>query len=224
MGDGQKELQIAFSAGITALSFFVPIIVLMGAFLAVGTNSVVSRWRICAGGVLCGASVCGMHYLGNASIHNYTCEYRPSNVIGSAIIAVTASTAALSIFFVFRAMWANAWWKRMISALLLAGAVSGMHWCAAVGTRYRLRGLRPESEEPGNNTTLIVVICLVSLAKADVSDSYLTNSTTVRWGLHDYRKSRHVESKEHEQIRRTSTKDFACRSRFRPRWKNTGRS
>ncbi|KAH7311762.1 hypothetical protein B0I35DRAFT_357754 [Stachybotrys elegans] len=160
MENGQRELQIAFSAGITALSFFVPIVVLMGAFLAVGTNSVVSRWRICAGGVLCGASVCGMHYLGNASIHNYTCEYRPSNVVGSAIIAVTASTAALSMFFVFRAMWANAWWKRMISALLLAGAVSGMHWCAAVGTRYRLRGLRPASEEPGNQTTLIVVICL----------------------------------------------------------------
>jgi NO-binding membrane sensor protein with MHYT domain len=161
MGEGEDGLQIAFSGGITALSFFVPIVVLALAFVAIGSSSIVSWWRVCVGGLLCGTGVCGMHYLGNLSIRNYTCEYEPANVVGSAIIAVTASTVALSMFFVFRAMWANVWWKRGLSALMLAGAVSGMHWCAAVGTRYRLVRVIP-LEESEQNTTLIVVICLVS--------------------------------------------------------------
>ncbi|KAF5636561.1 signaling ykoW [Fusarium sp. NRRL 52700] len=160
LADGQPELQVAYSSGFTAISFFVPIIVLLAAFMAVGTNNVVSWWRLVAGGVLCGSAVCGMHYLGNASINNYTCVYQPSYVIGSAIIAIVASNVALAMFFVFRAMWANAWWKRVISAVVLAGAVSGMHWCASVGTRYRLKRIKPNGNEPSRTGTVVVVICL----------------------------------------------------------------
>lgn len=155
-------MQVAYSSGFTAVSFFVPIIVLLAAFVAVGTNNTVSWRRVIFGGVLCGAAVCGMHYLGNASIANYSCIYRKAYVVGSAIIAVIASIVALAIFFVFRAMWANSWWKRAISAVVLAGAVSGMHWCAAVGTRYRLKIIRSEGNEPSRSATVVVVICLVS--------------------------------------------------------------
>ncbi|KAM0352849.1 hypothetical protein ACHAPU_001731 [Fusarium lateritium] len=160
LADGQPELQVAYSSGFTAVSFFVPILVLLAAFMAVGTNNVVSWWRLVAGGVLCGTAVCGMHYLGNASINNYTCVYQPAYVIGSAIIAIVASNVALAMFFVFRATWANAWWKRVISAVVLAGAVSGMHWCASVGTRYRLKRVKPSGNEPSRTGTVVVVICL----------------------------------------------------------------
>lgn len=148
------------------MSFFVPIIVLLAAFIAIGSNNRVSWWRVCAGGLLCGTAVCGMHYLGNASIANYSCVYRLPFVIGSAIIAVVASIVALAIFFVFRATWASSWWKRAISAILLAGAVSGMHWCAAVGTQYRLTNIKPQGNEPSRTATVVVVICLVCLPRA----------------------------------------------------------
>lgn len=153
---------MAYSSGFTAISFFVPILVLLAAFVAVGTNDAVSWWRILIGGVLCGAAVCGMHYLGNRSIENYACIYNPAFVVGAAIIAVVASIIALSMFFMFRAIWANSWWKRTASAFILAGAVSGMHWCAAVGTRYQLVNIEAESNEPSRSATVIVVICLVS--------------------------------------------------------------
>jgi len=156
-------LQISYSAGFTALSFFVPIIVLLAAFVAIGSNTDVSWWRICLGGPLCGSAVCGMHYLGNASIQNYRCIYKPANVVGATVIAVAASTAALSMFFVFRAMWANSWWKRGVSGVILAGAVSGMHWCAAVGTQYILLEIPPDGMALSRNITVIVVICLVGL-------------------------------------------------------------
>ncbi|KAJ4016125.1 hypothetical protein NW761_015108 [Fusarium oxysporum] len=160
LANGEPEMQIAYSSGYTAVSFFIPILVLLAAFLAIGTNNTVSWWRVIVGGVLCGTAVCGMHYLGNASIENYTCVYRPAYVVGAAFIAVVASNVALAMFFVFRAMWANAWWKRAISAVFLAGAVSGMHWCAAMGTQYRFKNIKPKGNEPSRSATVIVVICL----------------------------------------------------------------
>ncbi|KAH8897836.1 hypothetical protein GQ53DRAFT_637355 [Thozetella sp. PMI_491] len=157
---GEPELQIAYSSGFTALSFFVPIVVLMAAFVAIGTDNRVSWWRVGVGGAMAGTAICGMHYLGNASISNYVCQYNVVNVVGSAIIAVAASIAALSLFFIFRAAWTSSWWKRGASAIVLAGAVSGMHWCASTGTQYRLVSLNLGGNEISRNTTVIVVICL----------------------------------------------------------------
>lgn len=162
IGNGDPQLQIAYSSGFTALSFFMPILVLLAAFLAIGTNERVSWWRIGAGGSLAGAAICGMHYLGNASINNYQCMYSAANVVGASLIAMAASTIALLVFFVIRASWSNSWWKRAMSSVLLAGGVSGMHWCASTGTRYKLIALAGTGQL-SRNTTVIVVICLVSL-------------------------------------------------------------
>ncbi|KAL5610940.1 hypothetical protein FOBRF1_007057 [Fusarium oxysporum] len=160
LANGEPEMQVAYSKGFTALSFFVPILVLLSAFLAIGTNNAISWWRVIAGGVLCGVSICGMHYLGNTSIKNYTCVYQPVYVVGSAIIAVVASNVALFMLFVFRAMWTNSWRRRATSAAVLASAVSGMHWCAATGTRYRFRDVEFEGNEPPKAATVVVAICL----------------------------------------------------------------
>ncbi|POS69361.1 hypothetical protein DHEL01_v212245 [Diaporthe helianthi] len=160
MAGGEPSLQIAYSSGFTAFSFFMPILVLVAAFVAIGTNDKVSWWRVTIGGTLAGAAICGMHYLGNASINNYVCIYNIANVVGAALIAVAASIIALSLFFVFRAGWTSSWWKRIISAVLLAGAVSGMHWCASTGTSYKLIALAGDNNQLSRNETVIVVICL----------------------------------------------------------------
>ncbi|CAG9981343.1 unnamed protein product [Clonostachys byssicola] len=164
LGDNEPEIQIAYSTLFTVISFFVPILVLLLTFIAIGNS--ISWVRISLGGFLCGSAVCGMHYLGNASIENYTCTYKIGYVIGAVLIALTASTVALSIFFIFRSMWANAWWKRLLSALLLAGAVSGMHWCAALGTEYTLVSIQEGAGDHVQNSTIIiiVIICLAIAA------------------------------------------------------------
>ncbi|KAK8039933.1 FAD dependent oxidoreductase-domain-containing protein [Apiospora rasikravindrae] len=181
LADGQLELQIAYSAGFTALSFFIPIMVLLLAFVAAGTNQV-SWYRIGGGGSLAGGAICGMHYLGNASIANFTCVYSTANVVGSVLIAMAASTAALSLFFLFRASWTGSWWKRGICAVVLAGAVSGMHWCASMGTEYRLVRLSSGTSPLSRNTTVIVVICLSVGAS-------LTLAATAIWTAHVMRKT-----------------------------------
>ncbi|KAJ1325082.1 Bacterial signaling protein N terminal repeat [Microdochium nivale] len=160
LGDGEVELHIAYSPTFTVLSFFIPIVVLLVAFVAIGANNHVSWWRTPVGGILAGGAICGMHYVGNSSIANYHCVYQPGNVVGAAVISVLASTVALTLFFVSRASWKNSWWKRMLAGVVLAGAVSGMHWCASVGTNYKLIALADTNAQSSRTTTVIVVICL----------------------------------------------------------------
>ncbi|KAI0518558.1 hypothetical protein F5B22DRAFT_70670 [Xylaria bambusicola] len=164
LAQDQYELQIVYSSKFTAISFFIPIFVLLAAFVAIGTNSLVSFWRLGVGGTLAGGAICGMHYLGNASIENYRCQYDTVNVVGSAIIAVVASNAALAFFFLWRASWKNSWWKRGISGAVLAGAVSGMHWCASTGTNYRLVKLNMGNEFSRNTVVIFVTVLSFSAA------------------------------------------------------------
>lgn len=136
LGDGSSEIQVVYSMSFTGVSFVLPVIVLLVAFYAIGASEKAGYCRIMTGGLLAGSSVCGMHYVGQLGIANYRCSYKAANVAGAAIIAVFASTVALGIFFRWRATWTDSWWRRGVCGCLLACAVSGMHWTAAVGTSY----------------------------------------------------------------------------------------
>ena len=162
LGDGDIVLQIAYNPAFMALSMFVPIIALLVAFITLGSNEKVSWLRVSVGGALVGLAMLGMHFLAQAGIWNYTVEYQVGNVVGSGIIAVGATVAALSVFFLLRATWTASWWKRALTAVFLAGAVSGMHWVAELGTRYRLREANTTADTSmSRNSTVIVVIVLV---------------------------------------------------------------
>ncbi|KAJ5558671.1 hypothetical protein N7461_002643 [Penicillium sp. DV-2018c] len=139
LGEGEAEMQARYNVAFTGTSFVLPVLVLLFAFYAVGVEEKAGYLRIFVGGLLTGSSVCGMHYVGQLGISNYRCSYHTVNVIGSAVIAIVSSTAALGIFFRWRETWTDSWWRRGLCACLLAGAVSGMHWTAAVGTVYRDR-------------------------------------------------------------------------------------
>ena len=164
LGDGAQDIQIFYNVAFTGTSFVLPVVVLLAAFYSVGVEEKAGYIRILLGGFLTGSSVCGMHYVGQLGISNYRCAYHVANVVGSAAIAIFSSIAALGIFFRWRASWTDSWWRRGICACLLAAAVSGMHWTAAVGTSYRERD---ESVQHGSqlsrSQTVIVCAVLVSL-------------------------------------------------------------
>ncbi|KAL8751552.1 MAG: hypothetical protein Q9199_006338 [Rusavskia elegans] len=160
MLDGQRELQIQYSAGYTGGSFILPICVVSVAFYLLSLSEKVEIIRIAVVGVLTGAAVCGMHYLGQGGIANYYVSYSWPYVLGSAFIAVTAATIALGVFFYLKHNWIKNWWKRALCAALLAAAVSGMHWVATVGTTYRLRRESRKASGLGRQGTVIIVLCL----------------------------------------------------------------
>jgi NO-binding membrane sensor protein with MHYT domain len=165
--DGDSELQIIYNVGFTVLSYFVPTIVLMLAFLLAGAHENVQKIRIIAAGAAAGLAICGMHYLGQAGISNYHSIYNIGHVVGAALIAVFASITALYVFFSLRAKWKNSWWKRGLCAALLACAVSGMHWTAATGTRYRLETVGDSGDSGAHsdvNRTVIIVIVFALVA------------------------------------------------------------
>ncbi|KAM4058819.1 hypothetical protein HRG_008291 [Hirsutella rhossiliensis] len=158
--NGEKELQIAYTTGLTVLSLFVPIIALFLAFIIISSHGRVCWVRIILAGAVSGCTLVGMHYLANASIRNYRAVYRPAYIVGAALIAVVANIAVLACFFVFEAAWTNVWWRRIGSAMVLAAAVSGVHWCAAAGTRYKLLHLYKPGDGLSRDDSLIAVICL----------------------------------------------------------------
>lgn len=163
LNHGVPEAQIMYSPGFTAFSVFLPIIVLLAAFYFLGgDNSKPRPLHLLLAAVLTGTAVCGMHYVGNAGIQNYHCTYDPAKVAGAAVIAVAASLVALSIFFRLRAAWTNSWWKRAACAVVLASAVCGMHWTAAVGTHYMGKGANSAGIGATGVQTVIVCAVLVS--------------------------------------------------------------
>ena len=162
MAHGESNLQIQYSPGFTAGSFFLPVCVVGIAFYFFTVTENVSILGTLVGGLLVGSAVCGMHYMGQKGIANYTPSYSWGHVLGSAIIAVAANTVALGIFFYFKSNFTNSWWKRLSCASLLAVAVSGMHWVATVGTVYRIRTTVMDTTSGlSKEATVVVVIGLV---------------------------------------------------------------
>ena len=123
MGDGQAFHQFQYNTSRTIASFFLPIVFVGLAFFVLSVSEVVTAWRILTGGLICGAAVCGMHYLGQESILNYQNHFDWRYVLASVIIAVVAASVALGVFFRLKSAWTNAIPRRVVCALGLATAV-----------------------------------------------------------------------------------------------------
>lgn len=163
LGDGSKHMQISYSVTFTAVSFVLPVCVLLIAFGVAGAGEKASYARILVGGFLTGGAICGMHYVGQLGIANYRCSYSIQHIAGSAIIAVYASAVALGIFFRWRATWTDRWWRRGISASMLAGAAAGMHWTAVTGTSYMDHDKSVHGSALSRSKTVIICAVLVGL-------------------------------------------------------------
>ena len=164
LGNGEAELQLYYSPSYTALSAFLPIIFLFGAFMIADLKQKKSQLLflyLCLSGFVAGLSITGMHYVGNFGIVNYKLENPIAHIIGAAAIAIISCIIALTLFFLQKEMWINSLWRRIVCAIVLASAVSGMHWVASIGTRYTLTQGRKGSVTE-RNTNLIVAVVMVS--------------------------------------------------------------
>ncbi|KAI9806178.1 MAG: hypothetical protein M1825_006293 [Sarcosagium campestre] len=167
-GDGEAETQRLYGPVFAVLSFFAPILILLPAFLAVGSNEKVGALRVIIGGASVALAACTQHYISEVGIANYSVEFDMGHVIGSTIIAITVCCSSLSLLLVLRASWSHSWWKRAMCGLILAAGVAGMRWTAIVGTRYRLKASKvPAAREfspcQASIAALIMSICACAI-------------------------------------------------------------
>ncbi|KAF1833361.1 hypothetical protein BDW02DRAFT_383881 [Decorospora gaudefroyi] len=165
LGDGEDEIQMYYSSTYTAISAVLPVVVIFlglsaaDRFYKGNKGSVVRFASLGVCGLCGGAAVTEMHYLGNNGTTNYHLILSWSHVFGAALMAVGSCFISFGLFFHWSKHWMNNIWRRIVVALFLAVAVSGMHWTAAAGTWYEIRGYHTGSGAE-RNINLIISLCL----------------------------------------------------------------
>ncbi|HUR00181.1 MAG TPA: MHYT domain-containing protein [Gemmatimonadaceae bacterium] len=106
--------------------------------LVVVSRAELSATALVAGGILMGSAIAGMHYIGMASMRvGAGLTYSMPVVLLSIAIAILASLAALALAFSFRAdVSARGRLLKSLSAVVMGGAISGMHYTAMAGAHF----------------------------------------------------------------------------------------
>ena len=98
------------------------------------------------GGVIAGGGVCIMHYLGMLAVHaDVTIHWNVGIVAASVLIAVVAATAAFWILFRLLALFPTYESLRLLSSLVAAIAVCGMHYTGMLAASYTVNLNNPPS-------------------------------------------------------------------------------
>ncbi len=128
---------IAYSLPLMLLSVGVAIAASLLALMVVSQSQMHGRILL-TGGLLMGAAIAGMHYIGMASIHAAArVSYRPVIVALSVLIAILASTAALWLAFRFRTKaGSGTTLLKSLAAVAMGIAIAGMHYTAMAGAQF----------------------------------------------------------------------------------------
>jgi|GEM_PF-2246335 len=105
--------------------------------------------HVIAGSIAMGLAIFVMHYTGMASMQMHVwIRYEPVLFILSVIIAIIASAAALWITFRLKRQESDVWfWQKLVSAVVMGFAVSGMHYTGMAAAHY----FHMENTIPGMN-------------------------------------------------------------------------
>jgi class 3 adenylate cyclase/NO-binding membrane sensor protein with MHYT domain len=132
--------------------------------------------QILVGGVCTATGVVTMHYSGMAAINmEASISYNPFLYVLSVIIALVASVAALLIAF-----WTQTIWEHLISAIVMAVAVCGMHYTGMAAINYHFNANPPIISVSNLNNfhlTLIVIVgslvtCMLMVIIVSVQNSH----------------------------------------------------
>ncbi|MBR8303904.1 histidine kinase [Burkholderia dolosa] len=130
-------IPLGYALAETAASLAIAVLVSYFA-LSVVTRARLGWGRLCAGGVLMGGGIVGMHYTGMTAMRMTPgIRYDPALFAASVGIAVIASTAALWIAQALRAQHArDATVRRIGAAAIMGAAITGMHYTAMAAAAF----------------------------------------------------------------------------------------
>jgi PAS domain S-box-containing protein len=162
-------IPMSYDIGLTTLSLVVAIVVTGGAFYVIGRQGA-SPLRLVLSGVFMGLGIVAMHYTGMAAMQGHAeLGYDWFFVALSVAIAIGASTTALWLAFRTTDLW-----QKLIAALVMGLAISGMHYTGMRAAIFTAHG--PLHDDPANaspdqfNLALAVAgIAFVILAVASIA-------------------------------------------------------
>ncbi|MDE1182282.1 EAL domain-containing protein [Paraburkholderia sp.] len=130
-------IPLGYDFAITGLSLALAIVVSYFA-LFVTTRKVLTTPHLLCGGLLMGLGIAGMHYTGMAAMKmDPAIHYQTGWYAASIVIAIGAATAALWIARTLRDEdQHNVFGKRCAAALIMAIAISGMHYSGMQGVGF----------------------------------------------------------------------------------------
>ena len=124
-------MPVSYDLGLTVLSLVVAIGVTGFGFFTIGTRQETALGFILSG-IFMGIGIVSMHYTGMAAMRMAAdIRYDPVLVALSVFIAIGASIAALSLAFR-----TNVTWQRLLSAVVMGSAISGMHYTGMAAATF----------------------------------------------------------------------------------------
>jgi len=159
---------VRYDPGVTLLSL-VPAMLGSAAALRTMARPAPSRRHVLTGGLLLAAGIGCMHYTGMEAMRmGAELRYEPSLFAASLVVAYLLATAALSVRFVLPdgrmpgRLPAPA--RRILSAVLMGLAVTGMHYTAMAAARFYPGPPLPEAGTAIPTYALAFGVCMVTLA------------------------------------------------------------
>jgi signal transduction histidine kinase/ActR/RegA family two-component response regulator len=121
-------IEIRYDIKLTVLSLLLAIAVTAFAFFSAAEHR---RAHLVIGGLVMGAGICIMHYVGMAAlVTQASLRNETAYIVAAFLVAVFASTSALLV-----AIRERTFLQRLIAALVLGFAIVGMHFTAMAGVR-----------------------------------------------------------------------------------------
>ncbi|WP_303980602.1 MHYT domain-containing protein [Dongia mobilis] len=162
----QLPVAIDFLVLPTLLSFLVCVLVVGFAVFAVGTGAP-NRLRASLAALFMGGGIVSMHYLGMYALHASThMTHDPLYVIASIVIGVGASGIALWFGFGLGSQRSI-----LVPAVIMALAISAMHYTAMAGLMLHLHGASVTADMPALSPGLLAIV--VSVVAFVVSGLFL---------------------------------------------------
>src|SRR5882757_7881591 len=126
---------MSYDIGLTALSLVVAMFVSGGGFYVISRQSG-SPLHLVLSGIFMGLGIAAMHYTGMAAMRGHAeLSYDPLFVALSLIIAIGASTVALWVAFRTTDLW-----QKLVAAIVMGLAISGMHYTAMRAAIFTVHG------------------------------------------------------------------------------------
>jgi NO-binding membrane sensor protein with MHYT domain len=186
-------IPMSYDIGLTTLSLMVAIFVTGVGFYVISRESA-SPPRLVFSGIFMGVGIVAMHYTGMAAMQGHAeLGYDLVYVALSVVIAIGASTAAL--WLAFRTTDLG---QKLVAAVVMGLAISGMHYAAMLGTTFTAH---TPLHEPQGNASLDQTS--LALAVAGITFVILAFASTVSL----------LEQKRTEEALRRARADLAHISR-----------